>query len=131
MLATLKAHYSHQMMHPGLLGLLVNPFYFARRGLLLAVFYVVVKSVLTIIVQVTTMDAMTASMQASIRSQSKNNADAGAEVMGTAMQIGVYIGIAFVVVWGLIQLCFYLWSWTYLRKDTVLKHFCLTSETVS
>ena len=37
MLATLKTHYSHQMMHPGLLGLLVNPFYFARRGLLLAV----------------------------------------------------------------------------------------------
>ena len=37
MLAKLKTYYLHQMMHPGLLGLLVNPFYFARRGLLLAV----------------------------------------------------------------------------------------------
>ncbi len=37
MLAALKAYYFHQMMHPGLLGLLVNPFYFARRGLLVAV----------------------------------------------------------------------------------------------
>ena len=37
MLARFKAYYLHQMMHPGLLGLLVNPFYFARRGLLLAV----------------------------------------------------------------------------------------------
>jgi SAM-dependent methyltransferase len=37
MLARLKAYYFSQMMHPGPLGLLVNPFYFARRGLLVAV----------------------------------------------------------------------------------------------
>ena len=37
MLARLKAYYFRQMMHPGLLGLLVNPFYFARHGLLLGV----------------------------------------------------------------------------------------------
>lgn len=37
MFTMLKTYYFRQMMHPGLLGLLVNPFYFARRGLLLAV----------------------------------------------------------------------------------------------
>ena len=37
MLARLKAYYFEQMMHPGPLGLLVNPFYFARRGLLVAI----------------------------------------------------------------------------------------------
>jgi len=37
MLARFKAYYFSQMMHPGLPGLLVNPFYFARRGLLVAV----------------------------------------------------------------------------------------------
>jgi len=37
MLARFKAYYFAQMMHPGPLGLLVNPFYFARRGLLVAV----------------------------------------------------------------------------------------------
>jgi len=37
MLSRLKAYYFRQSMHPGPLGLLVNPFYFARRGLLVAV----------------------------------------------------------------------------------------------
>src|SRR3989337_653607 len=37
MLARLKACYREQSMHPGPLGLLVNPFYFARRGLYAAV----------------------------------------------------------------------------------------------
>lgn len=37
MLAKLKAYYVQQMMHPGPMGLLVNPFYFARRGLLVAI----------------------------------------------------------------------------------------------
>jgi SAM-dependent methyltransferase len=37
MLASLKAYYLAQMMRPGAVGLLVNPFYFARRGLLRAV----------------------------------------------------------------------------------------------
>jgi len=34
MLAGLKAHYFAQMARPGVLGLFVNPFYFARKGLL-------------------------------------------------------------------------------------------------
>ena len=37
MLARLKAYYFSEMARPGPLGLLVNPFYFARRGLLEAV----------------------------------------------------------------------------------------------
>jgi SAM-dependent methyltransferase len=37
MLSRLKTYYFRQMMHPGPLGLLVNPFYFARRGLLVAI----------------------------------------------------------------------------------------------
>ena len=37
MLAKLKAYYFRQMIHPGPMGLLVNPFYFARRGLLVAI----------------------------------------------------------------------------------------------
>jgi SAM-dependent methyltransferase len=37
MLASLKAYYLDQMMRPGLVGLFVNPFYFARRELLRAV----------------------------------------------------------------------------------------------
>lgn len=37
MISRLKTYYFRQMMHPGLLGLLVNPFYFARRGLLVAI----------------------------------------------------------------------------------------------
>ena len=36
MLTWLKSHYHAQAMHPGPLGLLVNPFYFARRELLIA-----------------------------------------------------------------------------------------------
>lgn len=36
MLTELKLLYHEQSMRPGLVGLLVNPFYFARRGLLLA-----------------------------------------------------------------------------------------------
>jgi SAM-dependent methyltransferase len=37
MLASLKAYYLDQLMRPGLVGLFVNPFYFARRELLRAV----------------------------------------------------------------------------------------------
>jgi SAM-dependent methyltransferase len=37
MLDSLKAYYLAQMMRPGLVGLFVNPFYFARRELLRAV----------------------------------------------------------------------------------------------
>jgi len=37
MLARLKTYYFRQMMHPGVLGILTNPFYFARRGLLLGI----------------------------------------------------------------------------------------------
>jgi len=37
MLTMFKAYYSQQLMRPGLVGLFVNPFYFARRGLFLAV----------------------------------------------------------------------------------------------
>lgn len=37
MLAGLKAHYFAQMARPGVLGLFVNPFYFARQGLYAAV----------------------------------------------------------------------------------------------
>ena len=37
MLASLKAYYLDQMIRPGLVGLFVNPFYFARRELLRAV----------------------------------------------------------------------------------------------
>lgn len=33
MRATLKAYYAEQMMQPGLVGLFVNPFYFARKAL--------------------------------------------------------------------------------------------------
>lgn len=33
MLAGLKAHYGEQMARPGLIGLFINPFYFARREL--------------------------------------------------------------------------------------------------
>ena len=37
MLARLKTYYFRQMMHPGVLGILTNPFYFARRGLVLGI----------------------------------------------------------------------------------------------
>ena len=37
MLARLKTYYFRQVMHPGVLGILTNPFYFARRGLLLGI----------------------------------------------------------------------------------------------
>lgn len=37
MLASLKAYYLDQLMRPGLVGLFVNPFYFARRELLRAI----------------------------------------------------------------------------------------------
>lgn len=37
MLASLKAYYLAQMVRPGIVGLFVNPFYFARRELLRAV----------------------------------------------------------------------------------------------
>lgn len=36
MLAALKAHYAEQLVRPGLTGLFVNPFYFARKELYLA-----------------------------------------------------------------------------------------------
>jgi SAM-dependent methyltransferase len=37
MLDSVKSHYVNQMFHPGLTGLFVNPFYFARRELVAAV----------------------------------------------------------------------------------------------
>lgn len=37
MLAFLKAYYFRQMMRPGLMGILINPFYFARRELLIGI----------------------------------------------------------------------------------------------
>src|SRR3954470_22484498 len=37
MYAFLKSYYDRQLFMPGLTGLFINPFYFARRGLLLAI----------------------------------------------------------------------------------------------
>ena len=96
---------------------------FLSAGLLLAVFYVVVRVVLTIIIQLATMGTMTKAMQDGMRQQGGANAAQGAEIVGTAMQVGIYVAIGVSVLWGLIQLGFYFWSWTYLRKDQTRSYF--------
>lgn len=90
---------------------------FLNVGLILAVFYVVVRAVLTIIIQLATMGPVTKVMQEGIQKQGGANAAQGAEFAGNLMQVGIYAVIAVSVLWALLQLGFYIWSWTYLRKD--------------
>lgn len=90
---------------------------FLTVGLLLAVFYVVVRAVLTITIQLATMGTVTKAMQEGIQQQGGANAAQGAEFAGNLMQFGIYAVIAVSVLWSLLQLGFYIWSWTYLRKD--------------
>lgn len=87
-------------------------------GILAAIFYVVIKVVLTIIMQVMTMGPITKAMEKAMAEQGGNGAQA-AGVIGSAMQIGIIVGIVVTAVLGLIMLGFYVWGWLYLRKDTV------------
>jgi hypothetical protein len=92
------------------------------KGLLVAVFYVVVKTVLTIVIQVATMGSVGEVMQEAMAQQGGAPPQA-AEMMGGAMKIGMVVAIVFAVGWALLQLGFYIWSWTYLRKDEVQRYF--------
>ncbi len=87
-------------------------------GLILAVFFTVFKTVMTIIAQLSAL----APMQEMMEQQMKNNNQQGAEFAGLIMQITFYAIIAFAVIWALILLGFYIWSWTYLRKENVKQY---------
>jgi hypothetical protein len=91
-------------------------------GLLAAIFYVIIKIVLTIIMQVMTMGPIAKAMEKAMAEQGGNGGQA-AGMVGSAMQIGIIVGIIFVAVWGLILLGFYVWGWLYLRKEAVMNYF--------
>ena len=91
-------------------------------GLLVAMFYVVIKLVISIIMQVMTMGPMTKAMEKAMAEQGGAEAQA-AGVIGGAMQIGIIVGIVIAAVWGLLLLGFYIWAWMYLRKDEVMSYF--------
>ena len=91
-------------------------------GLLGAIFYVLIRLVVTIIMQVMTMGPMSKAMEDAMAKGGGAEAQA-AGMIGNAMQIGIIIGIVITVVWGLLLLGLYIWSWMYLRKDQVRNYF--------
>ena len=87
-------------------------------GLILAVFFTVFKTVMTVIMQLAAMEPMQEMMQ----QQMENNAQNVAEFASGIMQVSIYIGIGFAVIWAIVLLGFYIWAWTYLRKDNVRQY---------
>jgi hypothetical protein len=94
-------------------------------GLVLAIFYVVVKSVLTIIMQVMTMGPIAKITEKAMAEQGAAGGPQAqtAEMMGGLVQAIGIGAIIYVAVSGLILLGFYVWGWMYLRKEAVMNYF--------
>ncbi len=89
-------------------------------GLLLAAFLAVLKTVLTAIMQL----QMIEPMQKGMAQGMPGNADpAAAEMAASFAGIAIYVAIGFSVFWAIALLVFYLWGWTYLRKEPVRQYF--------
>ena len=89
-----------------------------RNALLAAIFFVIVRGIYTMWMQYSSMSAMSNMM-------SSAGENAAAVEMG--MQIGIFIGIAFTVIWGAALIVFYIWSWNYLNKPPVRALFGATN----
>lgn len=94
-------------------------------GLLLAIFYVVVNSVLKIIMQVMTMGPIAKITEKAMAEQGAAGGPQAqtAEMMGGLMQVIGIGAIVIAAIWGLMLLGFYVWGWMYLRKDAVKNYF--------
>ena len=89
-----------------------------RNALLAAIFFVIVRGIYTMWMQYSSMSAMSNMM-------SSAGENAAAVEMG--MQIGIFIGIAFTVIWGAALIVFYIWSRNYLNKPPVRALFGATN----
>ena len=89
-----------------------------RNALLAAIFFVIVRGIYTMWMQYSSMSAMSNMM-------SSAGENAAAVEMG--MQIGIFIGIAFTVIWGAALIVFYIWSWNYLNKPPIRALFGATN----
>jgi len=82
----------------------------------------------TIMAQMETVDVMKASMGKMMQSQGGNAPPGSAEMMSGFMSIGAYVGIAFVVIWAVLLIGFYLFSLVYLGKPHVAAYFADEDE---
>ena len=88
-------------------------------GLLMAIGYVAIRTVIGMIMQFSMMGAFKDAVK-----QGAGNAQ-GAQAAESIMTGAFYAGIIFGVIWALILIGFYLWSWTYMNKEHV-KSYCAT-----
>lgn len=109
-------------------GLLKKPWghWILRKALLLASGFVVLRTIISSIVQVMVMGNMKDMMQASM--QQSQNTQQGAAMMENIFGISMAIAIAFGVMWSVAQITFYIWSWYYLDKPASRNHFGLLIE---
>lgn len=89
-------------------------------GLLLAAIFVFIRTIMTIYIQLSMKDAMAKMMDEMMRQQGNGEA---AGMASAGMNIFMGVGIAITVLWALVLIGFYLWGWTYIRKDKVKAYF--------
>lgn len=91
-----------------------------RIGLISAVVFVSIRSVVTAILQYSAIGAM----RSIVEQQTANSAREAALVNGF-MSAGMIIGIAYAIFFAILFIVFYLWAWTYMNSDKVRRHFDL------
>ncbi len=90
-------------------------------GLMLAILYTVIKTVLTAIMQLQMIGPMQKGMEQGMAGTDPAAAEMAANVAGVA----IYVAIGFSVFWAFVLLAFYIWGWTYIRKEPVRQYFGL------
>lgn len=90
-----------------------------KIGLLMAIAYVAIRTVVGAIMQMSMMAPMKEAMK-----QGAPNAQ-GAQAAESIMTGAFYAGLIFSIIWALVLIGFYLWSWTYMNRENV-KRYCGT-----
>lgn len=98
-----------------------------RIALLSAAIFVGLRTIVATVMQFSMMGELKSAMSAAMQQQGGGNSQQAANVAGTAMEIGLIVGVVFALVIGLMFVAFYLWSWFYTKKDKVRRHFGLSA----
>lgn len=54
-------------------------------------------------------------------------AQQAAEFASTAMEVGLIVGMVIALGWALVLAAFYLWGWSYVKKDRTKQYFGVTN----